>query len=367
MNKGAPPFDPAYMREALCLARKSRPSPNPRVGAVVVKDGVVVGRGFHERPGTPHAEINALREAGPAARGADLYATLEPCCHHGKTGPCVEAIVSAGIARIAIGMVDPDSRVSGRGIAFLQSANLQVDVGIEQAACEQLLAGYIVHRTTGRSMIVLKAAITLDGYLATQTGDSKWISSKASRQLAHEMRADADAVLVGVGTVLADDPALTVRHCDGKTPLRVVVDSSLKTPTHSHLVSHASDEGPVLIAHTGASQVNIEAFAHRDSVETLACDRTSDGRVDLTDLVEKLSKRGILSVLVEGGSQIHGAFMQSGLADRLALFVAPRVLGSGIAWNSFNGVGKITEGRSLCDITATPVGPDVLIQGSIGD
>ncbi|MCP4674077.1 MAG: bifunctional diaminohydroxyphosphoribosylaminopyrimidine deaminase/5-amino-6-(5-phosphoribosylamino)uracil reductase RibD [Deltaproteobacteria bacterium] len=355
------PLDPTLMDLAIDLARQSRPSPNPRVGAVIAKDGVVLGRGYHERQGMPHAEVVALANTGDAARGADLYVTLEPCCHRGHTGPCVQAIVKAGIARVAVGMVDPDPRVSGGGIQALEQNGVAVVVGLRGDECSRLLSGYTIHRVEGRPEITLKAAITLDGALAAITGDSKWISCKESRTLAHGMRADSDAVLVGIETVLKDDPELTVRHCPGKNPLRIVMDSRLRTPTDSKLIQSATI-APLLLVHTVANTA-ADQFNDMAGVETLLCEPTADGLVDPRDLAFKLGKRGILSLLVEGGAKIHGAFARAGIADRFSLFVAPKILGGGLPWISFPGTRSVTDGLSAFNLTVTSVSEDLLLEG----
>jgi len=354
--------DQAFMRLALELARECRPSPNPRVGAVIVRRGEVVGRGRHERAGEPHAEVLALREAGQAARGAELYVTLEPCCHQGRTGPCTEAIESAGLTRIVVGMVDPDPRVSGRGIAFLEQRGHRVDIGVLEGDCRRMLEGYATHRLLGRPQITLKAAVTLDGAIATAAGDSRWVSSETSRVRAHAMRAEADAVLVGSGTALADDPELTVRHVEGPDPLRIVLDSELRTPTDSRLVRTAV-RAPLILAHAGAPPEAIGRFDGLPGVEILRCAATPDGRVDLSDLARALGERGVLSLLVEGGGGVHGALIEAGLADRFELFVAPKLIGPGLPWISLAARASMDEAILVEGLTAETIGDDVLLSG----
>ncbi|MCP4604755.1 MAG: bifunctional diaminohydroxyphosphoribosylaminopyrimidine deaminase/5-amino-6-(5-phosphoribosylamino)uracil reductase RibD [Proteobacteria bacterium] len=362
MTEESLPLDPAFMDIALELARQSRPSPNPRVGAIVVRQGRVAGRGYHKRQGLPHAEVVAIEQAREAARGGDLYVTLEPCCHHGNTGPCIEAIARAGIARVVVGMIDPDPRVQGEGIRSLKQAGIEVVVGIKREQCELLLKGYTIHRTKQRPLITLKAALTLDGSLATTTGDSKWISSDASRCVAHEMRAEADAVLVGIETVLKDDPELTVRHCTGDNPLRIVMDSKLRIPPDSKLIKSAAD-APVILAHTESTAATETALEGIEGVEKLNCKVGSDGLIDPSDLAFKLGKRGILSLLVEGGGKVHGAFARAGIADRVVLFLSPTILGSGLPWISFPGTETIKDGLSLVELEATPIAGDLMIKG----
>ncbi|MCU0662131.1 MAG: bifunctional diaminohydroxyphosphoribosylaminopyrimidine deaminase/5-amino-6-(5-phosphoribosylamino)uracil reductase RibD [Myxococcota bacterium] len=351
-----------HMREALALARRSRPSPNPRVGAVVVQEEEIVGVGYHERPGMPHAEIIALREAKERANGADLYVTLEPCCHVGRTGPCTDAIAKAGIRRVFVGMQDPDPRVNGNGLACLVAHGIEVHCNVEQQLCEALLAGYSHHRRTGRPLVTLKAAVTLDGYLATGNRQSQWISSEPSRTRTHEMRAHNDAVLVGIETVLADDPMLTVRLATGESPMRVVLDSRLRIPTTSKLVQSAA-QTPLLVAHTHEAPRERIALLCALGVKLLACPSDEMGRLDLAILLDELGRAGVLSLLVEGGATIHGALLRHGLAQCLALFVAPRVLGSGLPWASFEGAQSIADATALHEMTCQPVGCDLLIEG----
>ncbi len=360
------PFDPNLMARAVALARNARPSPNPRVGAVVAAKGQIIAEGFHLRPGTPHAEILAIAEAKKSARGADLYVTLEPCVHHGRTGPCVEQIVRSGIARVAIGVQDPDVRVNGRGIAFLRDAGLEVYVGLEEHRCQELLFGYAVQRRLGRPGVTLKAAVTLDGHLATKSGDSKWISSDASRALVHEMRADSDAVLVGIDTVLQDDPRLTVRDAPGASPLRVVLDSRLRCPTNAKIIQTAGDI-PVILVHSSGDRKSAANLQDLPGVETVYCDPASDGRVDVVRLMEILTQRGLLSVLVEGGAKVFGSFLRAKVADRLVLFVAPTILGAGIPWVTMPTVSTISEGIRLHHPTLSQIGDDLVYRISLRD
>jgi diaminohydroxyphosphoribosylaminopyrimidine deaminase/5-amino-6-(5-phosphoribosylamino)uracil reductase len=364
MSPEHPPIDPAYMRQALALAGAHRPSPNPRVGAVIVKDGRVVGSGAHERAGQPHAEVLAIANAGAAARGADMYVTLEPCCHQGRTGPCTEAIKQAGLARVIIGMIDPDPRVRGRGARCLEQRGYSPSVGVLEEECRRMLEGYATHRLLGRPQVTLKAAITLDGAIAARGGDSRWISSSASRARAHALRAEADAVLVGVETVLADDPELTVRHVAGDDPLRVVLDSKLRTPTQSKLVATAA-RAPLLLAHAGAPPAAVARFAGFTGVETLACAATPDGRVDPRDLLRVLAERGMLSLLVEGGGRVHGALLAAGVADRFALFLAPKLLGPGVPWIALPPRDAVSAAIAVEELAAEPLGPDLLITGRL--
>jgi diaminohydroxyphosphoribosylaminopyrimidine deaminase/5-amino-6-(5-phosphoribosylamino)uracil reductase len=356
--------DLRYMRRALELARRARPSPNPRVGAVVVRGETVVGEGFHERPGLPHAEVIALRAAAKLALGAEIFVTLEPCCHEGRTGPCTEAVHAAGVRRVVIGMIDPDANVRGRGAEALESLGHDVSVGALEGEIRHMLEGYVMHRTLGRPLVRLKAAVSLDGALATRTGESRWISGEESRRRAHRLRADADAVLIGIGTALADDPELTVRDAEGPTPLRVVLDSSLKTPKDGRLVRTADPERLVLVAHTDRGAPRADAFAGIPGIELLSCPPDASGRVEIPALLDALAKRGVLTVLVEGGAEVSSAFVARGLADRFSLFVAPKLIGSGRGWVALPGVGRIGEAVPARIDAIERLGDDLLIEGA---
>jgi diaminohydroxyphosphoribosylaminopyrimidine deaminase / 5-amino-6-(5-phosphoribosylamino)uracil reductase len=353
-----------FMRRALELARLARPSPNPRVGAVVVRDGGIVGEGFHERPGLPHAEVMALREAGEKARGADIYITLEPCCHEGRTGPCTEAVHRAGIRRVVVGMIDPDANVRGRGAAALRELGHEVSVGALESECGRLLEGYVVQRTEGRPLVRLKAAISLDGAIAARSSESRWISGEESRRRAHALRAEADVVVVGVGTILADDPLLTVRDVPGLSPLRIVLDSRLRTPVESRLVASASPSLPVLLAHADAGRPRAASFGGHPGLETLACRADASGSVDLGDLVAHLRARGVLSILVEGGAKVLSAFARAGLADRFSLFVAPKLIGSARTWIELPDAKDLADSMALRFGDAVRLGDDFLLEGS---
>jgi diaminohydroxyphosphoribosylaminopyrimidine deaminase/5-amino-6-(5-phosphoribosylamino)uracil reductase len=260
-------------------------------------------------------------------------------------------------------MVDPDPLVNGKGISRLKQLKIDFEIDIQKKKCQRLLEGYAMHRIKGRPLFTLKAAVTLDGALATTTGDSKWISSKASRALAHRMRAEADAVLIGVETAIVDDPELTVRLYSGQNPLRIVMDSELKTPPGSKLIMSAG-QAPVILAHTNTA--SLETVAQRreiEGVETLECDAGDDGMVNPVDLAHKLGLRGILSVLVEGGSHVHGALAHSGIADRVALFIAPKVIGSGLQWISFPGITSIKDALTIDNLEITQVEDDLLLEG----
>jgi diaminohydroxyphosphoribosylaminopyrimidine deaminase/5-amino-6-(5-phosphoribosylamino)uracil reductase len=314
------------MQRALELAAlgQGRTAPNPMVGAVVVRDGEVLAEGYHRARGLPHAELDALHKLGPegAARGATLYVTLEPCCHHGRTPPCTEAVLASGISRVVVGMVDPDDRMRGKGIELLRSAGLVVDVGVEETACRHLNAVYVVAREEGRPFITLKAAITLDGRIASAEGESQWITGEPARTAGHQLRADHDAVMVGSGTLHMDDPSLTTRLVDGPDALPVVLDTRLGCPEGAKILS--AGRRPVLIC--------VEGTPGRDLPADILPVPAGPGGVDLPQALQALLRRGVHSILVEGGGQVHRSLLEADLVDRIELFLAPKVLAGGPGW-----------------------------------
>ncbi len=348
-----------FMRLALREARRGlgRTSPNPAVGAVIVKAGRVVGRGHHARAGAPHAEVVALRAAGARARGADLYTTLEPCDHFGRTPPCSLAILDAGVRRVFSGSSDPNPQVDGRGIRRLREAGVEVETGLLRAECDALLEPWARFITTGRPHVTLKVASTLDGRIATRSGDSRWVTGVEARAMVHRLRDAADAVLVGSGTARADDPRLTTRlpGGKGKDPLRVVLDSRLRLPRDLRLFRQRS-AAPTLVAHVSGKP---PARPPR-GVEYLRC-RSRRGRVDLADLLRRLGRRGVTSVLVEGGGEVAASLLADGLVDRLHLFVAPRLAGGGISWMPGPGPGRMKDAIPLVDLAVRRVGRDLLV------
>jgi diaminohydroxyphosphoribosylaminopyrimidine deaminase / 5-amino-6-(5-phosphoribosylamino)uracil reductase len=317
------------MREAIALARTvPSASPNPRVGAVIVRDGHVIGRGAHRGRGTPHAETIAL--SGVDATGATLYVTLEPCSFHGRTPPCAPAVVAAGIQRAVVGMEDPDDRVHGRGLAVLREAGMEVIVGVLEDASRRLNAAFIHHRTTGLPMVVLKLALTLDGRLAAPDGSSRWITSPATRLFVHEERARSDAVLVGAGTVVADDPALSVRDVVGaRQPVRVVVDTAGRVSPSAALFT-STDVAPVIIATTDASSHETQTAWKEAGAEVLVLDGSEEG-VDLHRLLHELGGREVLQVLCEGGAELATSLLRHDLVDRLELHYGSKMTGDGPA------------------------------------
>lgn len=357
----------ALMRRALRLAARGRTSPNPQVGAIVARrDGTVLGEGFHARCGEAHAEPVALAAAGRRARRADLYVTLEPCNHHGRTPPCTEAILAAGVSRVFVGSLDPDPRVSGAGAARLRAAGVEVVVGLEAERCALHYEAYRVHRTLGRPHVTMKAGMTLDGRLATRTGHSRWVTGEASRAASHRLRDRLDAILVGVGTVVADDPELTTRLPGrrGHDPIRVVVDSRLRTPEAARVVRHASSS-PTILAFAGPEPASAGAL-ERPGVELLRC-RSRGGRVDLSDLLRRLAARGIVTLLAEGGGAIHGSLLEGGLVDRVMLFMAPVIVGGtgSVPVVGGRGVARMPDAFRVEGLQVRRLGGDLLLTGRI--
>ncbi|HWF57339.1 MAG TPA: bifunctional diaminohydroxyphosphoribosylaminopyrimidine deaminase/5-amino-6-(5-phosphoribosylamino)uracil reductase RibD [Candidatus Dormibacteraeota bacterium] len=357
--------DAALMDRALVEAARAdfATSPNPMVGAVVARDREVIAVGHHARAGAEHAEVNALRAAGEAARGADLYVTLEPCTVRGRTPPCVDAVIAAGPRRVVAAMLDPNPAVAGRGVAALEAAGIVVEVGLRQAEAERLNRFYLMHMRAGRPFVTAKFAASLDGRIATRTGESRWISSPQSREMAHRLRHRHDAVLVGVTTVLRDDPALTVR-LDGspRQPLRVVVDSHLRTPTSARLFG--AEGGAVLIATTSAATSTNATALETAGAEILVLP-ARDGRVDLGALLATLGERQVISVLAEGGAAVLGSLRDHGLIDSVVAFLAPRLIGGAGAPAAIAGEGaaSLAGAIALVDVEVERMGGDLIVTG----
>ncbi len=350
-----------YMRLALAEAARGagRTSPNPAVGAVIVKGGRVVARGHHARAGGPHAEIVALRAAGARARGADLYTTLEPCDHHGRTPPCSLAIAEAGVRRVFSGSRDPNPLVDGRGVARLREAGVEVITGVLAAECDALNAAWFTYITRGRPFVTLKLATTLDGRLATRGGDARWVTGPEARAWVHRLRDRVDAVLVGRGTALADDPRLTARlpGGGGRDPLRVVLDTRRSLPPTLKLFRQRS-AARTLVAHAAA-----RARPLGPRVDLLRC-RRGPGGLDLHDLLGRLAARGVTHLLVEGGGEVAASFLSAGLVDRLALFLAPKVLGPGRGWGLAAAPARMAGALRIEGLAVERLGEDLLLTGA---
>jgi diaminohydroxyphosphoribosylaminopyrimidine deaminase / 5-amino-6-(5-phosphoribosylamino)uracil reductase len=358
--------DQEYVARALELAARGRGrvEPNPMVGAVVVRDGTIVGEGWHERFGRAHAEVNALRQAGDHAQGSTLYVTLEPCSHFGKTPPCVGAAIAAGVRRVVAAMLDPFPQVAGQGAERLRTAGIPVDVGVGEGAARRLNAPYLKRLATGRPWVHAKWAMTLDGKIATRTGESKWITGDESRAYVHELRGRMDAIIVGKGTLLADDPLLTARPSGPRTATRVVLTATAEgMPASCRLLDTIAD-APVLVATTVAAADALSGWRERGAevLPFAAVDRRLDVRLVLTEL----GRRGMTNVLVEGGADTLGRFRDAGEMDEVHAFVAPTLIGGTAAPTPLGGLGvsHLGDARHLADWTVERVGNDVLIHGT---
>jgi diaminohydroxyphosphoribosylaminopyrimidine deaminase/5-amino-6-(5-phosphoribosylamino)uracil reductase len=354
-----------WMLRALELAERGRGyvEPNPLVGAVVVHDGQVVGEGWHHRFGEAHAEVNALTAAGPAARDATMYVTLEPCCHQGKTPPCTDAIIRSGIRRVVAAMIDPFPEVAGKGTAQLRAAGMTVEIGPGESAARRLNAPYLRLLATGHPYVHVKWAMTLDGKIATRSGDSKWISNEESRRRVHALRGRMDAIIVGIGTILADDPELTARPPGPRTPARVILDSSGRLP-HGSVMARTAREVPVILAAASTLSSDRAGELHSLGCEVIQPSGTAP-RPDVLALLDQLGHRRMTNVLVEGGAGVLGSFLDARAIDEVHVFISPRLAGGLAAKSAVAGVGveKISESLRLSDWHSEQLGDDILLHG----
>lgn len=348
------------MKRALALAARGRGAvePNPMVGACVVREGRIIAEGYHRRFGGPHAEVEALRKAGRRARGAEVFVTLEPCCHFGKTGPCTDALIAAGVSRVVVAMKDPFAKVRGRGIAALSRAGVRVDAGLLNKEARALNAPYVKLRSTGIPYFIAKYAMTLDGDIATASGDSHWISCEKSRREVHRLRGRVDAIVVGIGTALRDDPLLTVRPPGKRMPLRIVMDSRARLPLKSRLVNTMHLAPLLVVAGRSAPRKRIRALEERGA-EVAVLGGGQD--VSVGALARFLGRREMTNVLVEGGAQVLGSFFKAGLVDEVMVFVAPKLAGEGLqpvkGWAS----RRMAAAVPLEDMTLRRSGDDVMV------
>jgi len=360
-----------YMKQALSLAKlaSGQVSPNPAVGAVVVKDGVVVGQGYTQPPGSNHAEVVALKQAGERARGSVMYVTLEPCCHYGRTPPCTQAIIAAGITEVHLAMLDPNPLVSGRGKVELERTGIKVHVGEHEEEAKEVNEAYTKFITKGIPFVTAKFAMSLDGKITTRNSDSKWISGEEARKYVHNLRHTTDAIMAGVNTVLVDDPLLTARCCGGKggtvrkQPLRVIVDSKGRTPLTARLFS---EPGEILMAVGKLVTPEGETAFAQAGAELLELP-TAGGLVDLKKLLKALGEREITSVLVEGGETILGSLFDSRLVDKVIAFIAPIIIGGKEAKTAVGGKGvdKVVDSLRLERVTVKKLGEDLMVSGYV--
>jgi len=356
------------MRMALRLAEKAkgRTSPNPMVGALVVRHGKVIARGWHEKAGEPHAEAIALAKAGAAAKGGTLYVTLEPCSHtHKRTPPCSPLVIGSGVKRVVIAMIDPNPRVSGGGIRAIRKARIEVTTGVLEGEARKLNEAFIKHVTSGMPFVTLKIAQTLDGRIATASGESKWITGEKAREEGHRLRDANDAILVGINTVLADDPSLTTRVPGGRDPIRVVVDSRLRIPLTAKVLRQKSSAGTIIATLPSAPKDKARKLQGLGA-EVIAV-RSVQGRVDLKDLMKKLGKKDIMSLLIEGGSEINASALKAGVVDKAVLFFAPLFMTGADSRCAIGGPSplKLSQALRLDDVTVQFVGADIMVSGYI--
>jgi diaminohydroxyphosphoribosylaminopyrimidine deaminase/5-amino-6-(5-phosphoribosylamino)uracil reductase len=358
--------DQRFMKEALRQARKGlgRTSPNPAVGAVVVKGDRILAKGYHRRAGMPHAEVEALNMLGGKAAGGTLYVTLEPCNHYGKTPPCTEAILQSGLTRVVVGMKDPNPGVAGGGCDFLSENGIEVKSGVLEAKCRELNEAFIKFVTAKRPFVILKSALTMDGWTATSKGDSKWVTNERSRRLVHRLRDRVDAVMVGVGTVIADNPSLTARlsRGRGRDPLRIIADTHLRTPRNARVMNLRS--GTTLLAVGPQVKGEETKILREKGVSVLNCP-VKAGKIDLDALMDILGGLDVASLLVEGGASIAGSLLRERLVDKFYIFVAPKILGGedGVPMAAGPGSERMEECLRLKNIQMRRFGDDILLVG----
>jgi diaminohydroxyphosphoribosylaminopyrimidine deaminase/5-amino-6-(5-phosphoribosylamino)uracil reductase len=351
--------DERYMKRALQLARRGmgQVSPNPMVGAVIVHSDKIIAEGYHRRFGGDHAERDALKRASASVRGATIYVNLEPCSHWGKTPPCVDALIEQGIKRAVIGTLDPHPLVNGKGAQILRDHGIEVVKGVLEDEARALNEVYFHYTRTGHPFITVKYAQSLDGRIATTRGDSRWISSEASRRFAHRLRARHDAIMVGIGTVLADDPQLTVRLVKGRNPLRVVLDSRLRTPLNAQVLQ---GEAKTLIVTTDAHAKKKVHTIQKQGKVVLLVQRDTKGRVELKTLIQVLAEWGISSILVEGGREVITSLLKGGLVNRMVIITAPLIVGKGIEGIGDLGIAEIKQAIRPSFYKVSKVGEDVI-------
>ncbi len=352
--------DERYMRTALKLARMGvgRASPNPAVGCVIVKGGKIVGSGHHKKAGEPHAEIHALRDAGPKAKGATMYVTLEPCCCQGRTPPCTKDIIKAGISKVVAAMLDPNPKVSGKGIKSLEKAGIKTRVGVMEEDARKMNEAFGKHITTKSPFVIVKAALSADGKMSASDGSSRWITCDESRMSVHNMRGEVDAVMVGINTVLKDDPQLTCRAEGGRNPVRVIVDSRLRTPPTANVLDGSAR---TIIATTSKAPAGRKKALEKKGAEIIVAG--NGPAVDLKLLMKQLGSMGITSVMIEGGGSLIGSAFDASIVDKIVFFIAPKVLGGKGVTISGLGAGCMDDALHLEKVEMKKVGKDFMLSG----
>lgn len=359
-------MDEYYMSLALNLALKGKGkvNPNPLVGAVIVKNGKVIGKGYHERYGKEHAEVNAFNNLSESADNATIYVTLEPCAHYGKTPPCVNKIIENNIKRVVIGAVDDNPLVTGKGIKKLKSAGIEVKVGVLEEECKKLNEVFFKYISTKRPFVLLKSAMSLDGKISTYSGESKWITSKESREEVHKLRNDLMAILVGVNTIIKDNPRLTCRVEDGRNPIRIVVDSFLRIPMDSNVIK--DKEAKTIIATTKFAKKDKILSLRNSGIEVLVIN-SKNNKVDLDELMVKLGELNIDSILLEGGSTLNFSALKQGIVDKIQIYIAPKIIGGEKSKTPVDGQGidKLKNAFKVRNLSYSKVGSDILLEGYI--
>ena len=359
-------MDEYYMSLALNLALKGKGkvNPNPLVGAVIVKNGKVIGKGYHERYGKEHAEVNAFNNLSEGADNATIYITLEPCAHYGKTPPCVNKIIENNIKRVVIGAVDDNPLVTGKGIKKLKSAGIEVKVGVLEEECKKLNEVFFKYISTKRPFVLLKSAMSLDGKISTYSGESKWITSKESREEVHKLRNDLMAILVGVNTIIKDNPRLTCRVEDGRNPIRIVVDSFLRIPMDSNVIK--DKEAKTIIATTKFAKKDKILSLRNSGIEVLVIN-SKNNKVDLDELMVKLGELNIDSILLEGGSTLNFSALKQGIVDKIQIYIAPKIIGGEKSKTPVDGQGidKLKNAFKVRNLSYSKVGSDILLEGYI--
>ncbi len=361
-------LDEEFMKIAIREAKKGlgRTSPNPPVGAVIVKDGRIISRGYHKGYGLPHAEIEALKKIDFQAKDATLYVTLEPCNHYGKTPPCTNAIIESGIKRVVIGIKDPNPHVKGGGVEFLRENGIEVKVGILEKECKEINKHFVKFVTTGIPFVSIKVAMTLDGWIATKKGHSKWITNEKSRRFVHKLRDISDAILVGIGTVITDNPMLNTRIKGGRDPIKVILDPHLRIPKDANVLRNRPEKTILVVSEAYVERKKAEEFKKETGADVIFCPfLKGKEEFDILKMLKMLGKRNITSILIEGGAKVISSFVRQGQVDEFFIFKAPKLLcgNDGIPMIYGSGVEKMDDAIRLRDVKIKRFGDDVLIQG----